>query len=124
MQALLIEGTFRTPRVVFDPSIAYIEISGKSLLEDHEKFFRSFFRRLDSYSKSPVTITKVKIDLDFFDSRSSKVLLKILSYLKVIVNSNNIVEFDWYYADEDVLEIIEDYKTFVNFEINMFFKEN
>ena len=68
MEALIIEATDDTPKVVLDPANNVFEFSGKSLPEDVTTFYGPVLDWLDSYSESPnpktVVIFNLELDLN------------------------------------------------------------
>jgi hypothetical protein len=122
METLNIEMTPKTPLVKFDASNGYLELSGRSIPENTMEFYGPLFELIDKYSSQPQKDTKLKIQLEYFNTSSSKCLLDIFKKLQNIHSSgksNVIVE--WYYEedDEDMLEAGEDYQTIVKLNFEM-----
>ena len=122
METLNIEMTPKTPLVKFDASNGYLELSGRSIPENTMEFYGPLFELLDKYALQPQKDTKLKIQLEYFNTSSSKCLLDIFKKLQNIHSSgksNVIVE--WYYEedDEDMLEAGEDYQTIVKLNFEM-----
>jgi hypothetical protein len=122
METLNIEMTPKTPLVKFDASNGYLELSGRSIPENTMEFYGPLFELIDKYALQPQKDTKLKIQLEYFNTSSSKCLLDIFKKLQNIHSSgksNVIVE--WYYEedDEDMLEAGEDYQTIVKLNFEM-----
>jgi hypothetical protein len=122
METLNIEMTPKTPLVKFDASNGYLELSGRSIPENTMEFYGPLFDLIDKYALQPQKDTKLKIQLEYFNTSSSKCLLDIFKKLQNIHSSgksNVIVE--WYYEedDEDMLEAGEDYQTIVKLNFEM-----
>ena len=83
MDNLLIENTKKTPKVSFSTD-GHIKISGRSTPEDASKFYDALYVWISEYCKSPGDVTTVDIQLEYFNSGTSKSLLNIL---KELVNS-------------------------------------
>jgi len=117
MDTLLIEGTAKTPFVKFGRQGEAFEISGKSIPEDTIEFYKPVFDWLDGYSKEPAKSTSMKIQLEYFNTSSSKCLLDIFRKLEALQKSGRSeVTVLWMYEeeDEDMQEAGEDYQAIVD----------
>jgi hypothetical protein len=115
MNSLIIEGTPKTPRVDFSDSGA-LEISGKSIPENSIEFYQPLYNWIDQYSQQPNKITSLKIQLEYFNTSSSKCLLDVFRKLEALQKSGKSeVTVNWLYEeeDEDMMEAGEDYQTIV-----------
>ncbi len=111
MEALLIEATDDTPKVVLDPANNNFEFSGKSLPEDVTTFYGPVMDWLDQYAESPNDKTVVKFNLVYFNTASSKLILDILFKLEEIHDEGHDISVEWHYQeeDEDMEEAGEEY---------------
>lgn len=116
MRNLVIEPTSKTPKVILNADIGVFEISGRSIPEDAIGFYRKVLDWLDEYSKSPLSKTNFKFQLEYFNTSSSKCLLDIFRRLERIHKNNHEVVVQWHYDadDEDMQETGEDYKALVD----------
>jgi len=116
MESLLIDATSKTPAFFFDNEKKLIEISGKSTPEDHVVFYTPILEWFDRFILDPPEHTQVNVKLDYFNTSSSKVLLKIFRKLELITEAEKQVEVNWYYeiGDWDMKDCGLDYKTIVN----------
>jgi len=121
MESLLIEGTAKTPTVRFDANQGLVEIKGRSIPENSVDFYRPLVDWLDKYSQSPKEQTKVNIQLEYFNTSSSKCILDVFKKLEAIHKSNHEVVINWYYEedDEDMLEAGEDYESIIRIPFKM-----
>jgi hypothetical protein len=121
MESLVIEGTSKTPSVKFDPNSGLIEIKGRSIPENSIEFYKPMVDWLEKYAKTPKTKTKVNIQLEYFNTSSSKCILDVFKKLEEIHKSNNEVQINWYYEedDEDMLEAGEDYESIIRVPFKM-----
>lgn len=121
MDALIIEATDDTPKVVLDPSNDDFEFSGKSLPEDVTTFYSPVMDWLDAYADSPNTKTVVKFNLVYFNTASSKLILDILFKLEEIFDDGNDVAIEWHYQeeDEDMEEAGEEYGDLVEMPLEL-----
>ena len=111
MNILTREATSKTPLVYLSADEGRFEIKGRSIPGDAEDFWRPVLDWFEGYSKNPISITEVKIDLEYFNISSSKRLLFLLYKLNEIAESGKEVKIKWYYRedDEDMFEVGQDY---------------
>jgi hypothetical protein len=112
MQTLRIEGTKYTPKVVLDPQTRRFEISGRSLPEDTEHFFRPILDWLKEYSSKPQGQTELVFDLEYFNTGSSRAIMEILIAMKEVTNAKIVWNFkqdddDMQEAGEQFAQIVE-----------------
>jgi len=121
MEALIIEATDDTPKVVLDPSNNNFEFSGKSLPEDVTTFYGPIMDWLDGYSSSPNPKTVVIFNLVYFNTASSKLILDILFKLEEIFDEGNDISIEWHYQeeDEDMEEAGEEYGDLVEMPLEL-----
>lgn len=121
------ERTYHTPFIDFDPATGNFELTGKSIPENTALFYKPFFEWLAEYSKSPAPRTTLNIQLDYFNTSSSKAVFDTFKKLEQLhVGGKSEVVVNWLYNenDEDMQEAGEDYKSIlkVPFELKSFKK--
>jgi len=121
MESLTIEGTPKTPNVKFDAEQGSIEIKGRSIPENSIEFYKPLVDWLEDYSKTPASNTKVNIQLEYFNTSSSKCILDVFKKLEAIYKAKNEVIINWFYEedDEDMLEAGEDYESIIRVPFKM-----
>ena len=121
MESLSIEGTNKTPSVKLDPESGVIEIKGRSIPENSIEFYRPIVEWLDEYAKNPNETTTVNVQLEYFNTSSSKCILDIFKKLESLKKARNEVVINWYYEedDEDMLESGEDYESIIRVPFKM-----
>ena len=122
MDNLLISSTKKTPEVQFNAD-GRLKISGRSIPEDPAKFYDELFEWVYYYCQEPSDSTTVDIELEYFNSGSSKALLHILRAL-VDVNKKDgkHLSINWYYeeGDDDIMERGEYYESILEVKFNFF----
>ncbi len=113
-----IARTKETPEVTLDPELSKFSMVGNSVSENSFNFYKPVIDTIDRYQNAGVKIKDVEIDMEYFNSSSSKIILDVL--LRIKKNSAEflvrwIVKAD----DVDMIEAAEDYMAIVNapFEI-------
>lgn len=121
MEDLNIEGTPKTPTIRFDFDNGEILIKGRSIPENSIEFYKPLTEALESYSGSPKADTKVNIQLEYFNTSSSKCILDVFKKLEKINSGGSNVIINWHYEedDEDMLEAGEDYEAIINVPFKM-----
>ena len=121
MEPIFVEGTPKTPTVKFDPNQGLIEIKGRSHPENSMEFYKPLIAWLVEYAKNPGDKTIVNIQLEHFNTSSSKCILDVFKTLEAIYKAKHEVEINWHYEkdDEDILEAGEDYKSLIGIPFNM-----
>jgi len=104
LESLIIEETHKTPAIKSDSSQGLIEIKGRSNPENPVDFYKPLLDWATEYTKKPCEKTELTIHLEHFNTGSSKRLLDLLRKLELLLMTNNKVQVNWYYDDEDILE--------------------
>ncbi len=121
MDPIKIEGTPKTPTVSFDAGTGVIEIKGRSIPENSIEFYKPLVTWLDDYAAAPKQATTVNIQLEYFNTSSSKCILDVFKKLEKVFNNQNQVVINWYYEedDEDMLDAGEDYQSILKIPFKM-----
>ncbi len=121
MEPIIIDGTTKTPAVKLDAENGILEIKGRSIPENSIEFYKPIVDWLEDYAKKPVKMTQVNIQLEYFNTSSSKCILDVFKKLEAIHKAKNEVIINWYYEedDEDMLEAGEDYESIIRVPFKM-----
>ena len=116
MQPISIDGTFKTPAIKADADKGSIEVRGRSNPENAPDFYKPLLNWVDEYIKKPAPQTTIIIEMEHFNTSSSKVLLNMFRRLEAIPGSDKNVIVDWHYEadDEDERETGEYYQKMTN----------
>ncbi|MDZ4823312.1 MAG: DUF1987 domain-containing protein [Flavobacteriales bacterium] len=118
MTDLEIQGTNKTPTVRFIAASGLLELKGRSIPENSLDFYKNLITWTEDYAKKPKSETTVHIQLEYFNTSSSKCILDLFKKLEVAKSK---VEIHWFYEqdDEDMLEAGEDYEAIINIPFRM-----
>ncbi len=121
METISIEGTPKTPTITFDTNKGFLEIKGRSIPENSIEFYKPLVDWLEKYAAKPQGATNVNIQLEYFNTSSSKCILDVFKKLEAINKNGSQVTINWYYEedDEDMLEAGEDYQAIINVPFKM-----
>jgi len=116
MDPLKLNATETTIGVLLDKANGIFEFSGKSRPENVIGFFDPIFTWIENYELNPNQETIFSFKLDYYNSSSAKVLLRLLVRLEDMLEKGHDVKIHWYYrtSDEDMRESGEDYSTLVS----------
>ncbi len=112
MEKLEIEATNSSPKIVCDPDADLLEISGESYHENTMAFYAPVFSWLEKYIDQIENRTvTVNLNLVYFNSSSSKVLMDLFDMLDNAAKAGGDVAINWIYdqEDEDSLEFGEEF---------------
>ena len=101
MNPLSIKGTMKTPTILSDTDKGVIEIRGRSNPENANAFYKPLIEWIDEYVKNPVDKTTVNLELEYFNTTSSKCILSLLKKLESSKDSTRDVIVNWYYEKDD-----------------------
>jgi hypothetical protein len=102
--------------VHFDPEQGHIEIRGRSIPENSLEFYKELLDWLEEYGNDPRESTNVEVQLEYFNTSSSKCILDVFKALEGIHKKGKTeMVIHWYYEedDEDMLEAGGDYEAIV-----------
>ncbi|HRH71090.1 MAG: DUF1987 domain-containing protein [Flavobacteriales bacterium] len=121
MAALHLEGSPKTPHVNFDPETGLLELKGRSIPENSIDFYKPLIDWLDKYGRAPKAKTALHVQLEYFNTSSSKCILDLFKKLEGVRATGNEVTVLWHYEadDEDMLEAGEDYAGIINIPFKM-----
>lgn len=121
MGPLVIEGTAKTPSIRFDAETGLLEIKGRSIPENSIDFYKPLIDWLDRYSRGVKSKTALHVQLEYFNTSSSKCILDVFKKLEAIRMAGNETAVLWHYErdDEDMLEAGEDYAGIINVPFRM-----
>ena len=98
MGDFILEGSAKTP-VVELKSSGDLLLKGRSIPENSIEFYKPIIDWIDSYSQSVSEKTVLSVQLEYFNTSSSKCILDVFKKLESLSGTN--VEVKWYYHEED-----------------------
>ncbi|MGL4599527.1 MAG: DUF1987 domain-containing protein [Bacteroidia bacterium] len=121
MEKFSIEGTPKTPTINFDMVSGSLEVKGRSIPENSIEFYKPLVEALERYAQKPQANSSVNIQLEYFNTSSSKCILDVFKKLEGIHKGGSQVVINWYYEedDEDMLEAGEDYQAIISVPFKM-----
>ena len=118
MEDLKHEGSAKTPVVEFS-SNGELLLKGRSIPENSIEFYKPLIEWLESYSESPNSTTVLSVQLEYFNTSSSKCILDVFKKLESVSGSDITVKWHYEEDDEDMLEAGEDYEAIIDLTFEM-----
>jgi len=120
MKPLIIKGDEEIPSVKFIPMEGKFSITGRSLPENAVEFYSPILNWLEDYEKEPNLITNVELNFEYFNTASSKQVVKMLLILEKIAKKSD-TKILWYYHgyDEDMQQNGIRYASIVDIEFEL-----
>jgi hypothetical protein len=114
METLSITATSLTPSIRFE-QLGIMEIHGKSIPENSDEFWAPVIDWFKKYMNAPAEKTVFRVDIAYLNISSSKNILHLLYQLNDLKDRGLSAEVEWYYylADRDMLEVGKDYEHMV-----------
>lgn len=100
-ESIYIEPAGDTPGVILDKESGVFKFFGRSLPEDVNKFYGSIQKWFIEYCKNPNPTTEITFNLDYFNSSTARILVKILIETENIHNNKSKVHVSWFYNRKD-----------------------
>jgi hypothetical protein len=103
LETISLQATTDTPGVELDKEQGLFRFEGKSLPEDVLKFYGPVQKWFNEYRQDPNPNTEIVFNLDYFNSSSARIIVKILIGLEDIHAVKSNVHISWYYSENDEL---------------------
>jgi hypothetical protein len=85
METIIREGSPKTPFVRLDGENGVVEIKGRSIPENSVEFYKPIIDWLEKFGDTPSDETNVNIQLEYFNTSSSKCILDIFKRLNLFI---------------------------------------
>lgn len=116
-----IEATKRTPYILFNKSTGEMQITGKSLPEYSYAFYGNLLDEADTYLANANEKTIIKVNLEYFNTVSSKIILQLILKFERLLTEGKKVEVEWFYNQDDdmLLDVGEIYKSSTKIPVSL-----
>ncbi len=106
MDRLEIEATPKTPKIILDADDGTMLFEGRSNPENANDFFEPVIAWLNEYIKHPAEKTDLKLNLELFNTSSSKYIMEVLKKIRFLADNDHLFNVTWMYEDDD-LEMLD-----------------
>lgn len=120
MEKLYKKPTPKTPHINFDHTTGKFVLEGRSIPENSLEYYRPLIEWINDYNKNPQPNTVLSVNLEYFNTSTSKCLVEIFRKLESI-NDRSDVKIVWHYdeEDEDMMESGEDFRKILKIPIEI-----
>jgi hypothetical protein len=119
MEPFRIEPARNTPLISLKPD-GNMKICGRSIHENVAEFYQPSFDWTDEYLVNPPEVTRIDIQLEYFNSASAKYIIKLLQKFREVLFKDKKLFISWFYeeGDEDILERGEYFSSVLDISFN------
>ena len=105
MKELMMSATKNTPAISFNSANGILSIKGEAYPENAAEFYAPFFTWLEEYlAEKENRSTEVNVELVYFNSSSSRVLLDMFDKFEEAAKQGHQVVVHWrYHTDNDMI---------------------
>jgi len=120
-EPLYLKQTRETPEIRYDSEKHVFFIKGRSIPQDHAAFYEPVLRWIDELALAPPVRIYVRVELEYFNTSSSKYLLKIFKKLEKIHQRFRNVYLEWIFEkdDFDMMDCGQDYSAILKIPFKM-----
>lgn len=111
MEKLEITGTVKTPTIILDAVSGELIFEGRSNPENANELYEPVIKWMEEYVEQPAARTHLKLNLELFNTSSSKYILEVLKKIRYLADKNHPFNVTWMYEDDD-LEMIDTAEAF------------
>jgi hypothetical protein len=101
MESFVRERTKSTPWINFDPNQNFLEIKGESYPENSAKFYSPMLEWLEEFLRQATQSVQVDIELVYFNSSSSKILMNFFDLLEDTAQQGIQISVTWKYNEDN-----------------------
>jgi protein tyrosine phosphatase len=105
MQALIIKQTNETPDIELNAPNGTFSFIGKSFPENVNDFYGETLKYLELYVQQPQEKTILEFYWLYFNTATSKIIVKIIMLLKSVTKQGKAFEINWKCSKDDDLMI-------------------
>ncbi len=111
MENLEIRGTAKTPTILYDAGTGDVLFEGRSNPENANELYEPVIHWLKRYVEHPAERTHLKLNLELFNTSSSKYILEVLKKIRYLADQDHPFNVTWMYEDDD-LEMLDTAEAF------------
>jgi len=101
LEPLIIEATKTSPGIYLHKEENVLKVSGRSIVEDPNKFYMPIYTWLEDYVADPNDSTDFTFDLEYFNSSSARQVMKLIIQLEKITQPGKKVRVLWLFEEGD-----------------------
>ncbi len=102
MEKLERKSTAKTPNVSLDALDGLLIFEGRSNPENARDFFHPIIEWMEEYIKHPAELTELRVNLEHFNTSSSKYLMDVLRKIRYLADNDHNFKVTWLYEEDDM----------------------
>ena len=103
MQDFKIEGTKKSPEIIFDSLSNFISINGRSVMSNlDDDFYNPVFKTIEKLTSENVKNFTLEFKLDYFNTSSHLSIIKIFKSIDDIYSRGANTKVIWAYSSDDI----------------------
>ena len=120
LKKLIIEQTEDTPQIVMSEEEPAFTMKGRSYPNNPYDFYLPVHKWLIKYSKSPKTFTIFEIEFSYYNTSTTKEIIKMMKIIEEIAKKSAVV-IKWFYNadDEDAFTFALQFSKLIHVEFNI-----
>ena len=121
MKTIELKGTEKTPKFILKPQSGSIKILGRSTMSSPHEYYNWITKEIEKYAENPIEKTHLFIDLEYYNTSSSKYLLNILKIVsRINQQTKKEAKIIWYFDEEDfgIIDDIALFSQLIDFKIH------
>ena len=120
INSFIVTQSLKTPLINFDVNGTFY-LKGESIPENTVLYYKPMFEWLETYIQQPAPETTLNIQLDYFNTSSSKCIVDLFKKMEFLSKNGSKSSINWMYDedDDDMLEAGEDYKSIIKIPFHL-----
>ena len=114
MEKLIVESSYKYPKIIFDPENNIFEISGHSVPENARITYEPVLKWINENLEEFNNKFELNLKIDYLNSSSIRMFITILRRLEEFYQSGKNISVNWFYEKDDD-DIEEEGKLFSTF---------
>jgi len=112
MEKFIVAQEEKVPRIEFDAQSGNLLLEGRSNPENARELFGPMIEWMDQYIKDPAEVTELTINLELFNTSSSKYIMELMKKIRYLADHDYKFRVVWKYEDDDeeMLDTAEAYE--------------
>ena len=111
MDTLELKETLKTPKVILNAETGILLFEGRSNPENATELYTPVIHWMERYVEHPAERTHLKLNLELFNTSSSKYILEVLRKIRYLADKDHPFNVTWMYEEDD-LEMLDTAEAF------------
>jgi len=118
MKNIYLKGSLKIPEITFDYQKGLLELKGRSTPENSDEIYTPLIEWAKEYITKPQDFTMLNIYFEYFNSSSSKYLVRFFEQFQFLAEKGFAYQINWFYDDDELKEGGEDFEEILDLKFN------